>query len=106
MAEMHALCRPGDIYYCANPHHAPLHVRQYEIVSIEVGIWNTLYHCRCKDDSMCLGLHLDDSEFVQMMFAERADAEKAMEPYLEQERHYQEFVRRTRTREERREHPI
>jgi len=94
MVSLPALCRPGDLLWCANPHHAPLRVRQYEVVSIEVGVGETLYHCHEIGGSPATGLHLDSSEFRRMMFSERSDAEQALAPALEEHARYEEYLRR------------
>ena len=100
MVSLPALCRPGDCFWCADPHHSPLRVRWYEVVSVEVGTDETLYHCREADGTQSLGLHLSPEEFHRMMFAERADAEEALTPHLKERTRYEAYVRRLREKEQ------
>ena len=99
MVSLPALCRPGDTLWCANPQHSPLRTRQYEVVSVEVGTDETLYHCREVVGTPSLGLHLGSDEFRRMMFASRADAEQALAPALEEHARYEEYLRQLREEE-------
>lgn len=100
MVSLPALCRPGDRFWCADPHHAPLRARRYEVVSVEIGTTETVYHCRETDGGRSLGLHLSPDEFRRMMFAERPDAEEALAPHREEQTRYEEYVRWRREKEQ------